>query len=79
MDTLEAEGWVYLEMHFKDHGFIPHRDSCDVFAFHSKLKWKEVFKIIKSQWGYLRFFTTAKLLKKTKMKNGETNFVFVLK
>lgn len=77
-DILEAEGWGYLEDHFEDSGFISHNDSCDIFAFHSNLNWEEVLKIIKTQWGYLQFFTTAKLLKKTQMKNGKTNYVFIL-
>ena len=78
MDILESEGWVYLSGHFEEAGFIPHAGACDVFAFQSACDWESILELIKSQWGYLVLFATARLLKKTKMKDGRTNFVFIL-
>ena len=79
MDILEAEGWGYLEDHFKDAGFIQHDNMCDVFAIHTHKKWGDILLLLKKQWGYLEFFSTATLLKKTKIKDGRINFVFRLK
>lgn len=78
MDVLLAEGLGYLEDHFKEAGFIPHKDECDIFARHTSKTWAEVLELIKCQWGYARFFTSAVLIKETNLKNGKTNFVFRL-
>lgn len=71
-----AEGWEYLEDHFRESGFIPHKDERDIFAIHTNKPWKEVLELIKDQWGYARFFMSAIVIKKTNLKNGQTNFVF---
>lgn len=78
MDVLISEGLGYLEDHFKDAGFIPHKDEWDIFAVHTNEKWPEILASIKSQWGYGRFFINAIIIKKTSLKNGKTNFVFRL-
>ena len=79
MDILEAEGWGYLEDHFKDAGFIQHSERGNIYAIHTDRNWNDILQLIKKQWGYLEFFSTAILLKKTEMKNGQINFVFRLK
>lgn len=78
VNILEAEGWGYLDDHFKESGFIPHDNLIGVFAFHSKSEWKEIRELALKQWGRFQFFNDARLLKQTSMRDGRINHVFRL-
>ena len=77
MDAMtKAEGFYYSIDHLAEAGCIRNHNEDGVLAIHSADEWSAVSDNLKAVWGYQNAWTGPKLLKKSPMADGRTNYVF---
>jgi len=75
-DILRAEGLGYFEDQIKEIGGFSNDFYEGVYAIHSKEGWGTVHQKVKNLGMFWFLFDRIKLIKETKMKDGNINYVF---
>lgn len=75
-DLYMAEGFYYSRDHLLDFGLVEHPEDETLFAYHGSESWETIMRLLRDQWGYGAFWDDSKLIKKTPMRDGRTNYVF---